>query len=156
MNRHEFMKGLVAAAATVAFPRFSHGEQQAIPDTYTYKTAGGCVIKADVFGADMSVRKPVIVNIHGGALMMGSRKAPPGWPAKESLPGWLDPKRKYVVVSIDYRLAPETKLPAIIQDIQDAFRWVREQGPRLFYIDPEKLGVAGGSAGGYLTLMSGF
>lgn len=62
----------------------------------------------------------------------------------------------YVVVSPDYRLAPETKLPSIIEDVQDAYRWVHEQGPRLFNIDPGRLAVAGGSAGGYLTLMTGF
>jgi acetyl esterase/lipase len=147
MHRLEFIKALAATAATAVVPRFANGQQQAVPHTYTYKIAGGCEIKADVFGVDMSIRKPVIVYIHGGALIEGSRKAPPDW---------LDPEGEYVVVSIDYRLAPESKLPAIIQDIEDAFRWVREQGPRLFNIDSEKLGVAGGSAGAYLTLMSGF
>src|SRR5262249_14133886 len=47
------------------------------------------------------------------------------------------------------------KLPAIIEDIQDAFRWLRKQGPELLMIDPDRLAVAGGSAGGYLTLMTG-
>jgi acetyl esterase/lipase len=60
------------------------------------------------------------------------------------------------VVSIDYRLAPETKLLAIIEDVRDAYRWTRETGAKLFRIDPERLAVAGGSAGGYLTLMTGF
>jgi dipeptidyl aminopeptidase/acylaminoacyl peptidase len=40
--------------------------------------------------------------------------------------------------------------------VQDAFRWVREQGPKLFQIDPGKLAVLGGSAGGYLTLTTGY
>ena len=39
-----------------------------------------------------------------------------------------------MVVSIDYRLAPETKLPAIVEDVRDACRWVRERGPKLFRI----------------------
>jgi acetyl esterase/lipase len=59
------------------------------------------------------------------------------------------------VVSIDYRLAPETKLPEIIEDVEDAFRWMRrDAGP--LNIDVERLAVCGGSAGGYLTLMTGF
>ena len=62
----------------------------------------------------------------------------------------------YALVSIDYRLAPNTKLPAIIEDIEDAYRWVRAQGPISFGADPNRIVVAGGSAGGYLTLMSGF
>jgi acetyl esterase/lipase len=105
------------------------------------------VVKADVYGSDANLRKPVILWIHGGALIFGSRATPPEW---------LNPDEPYVVVSIDYRLAPETKLPAIIGDLQDAYRWVREQGPRLFYIDPRRMCVAGESAGGYLTLMAGF
>ena len=62
----------------------------------------------------------------------------------------------YTLISLDYRLAPETKLPEIIQDIEDAFRWIRRDGPRLFNIDATRIAVVGGSAGGYLTLTSGF
>ena len=65
-------------------------------------------------------------------------------------------KGGYVVVSLDYRLAPETKLPAILEDLQDAFRWLREKGPELFSIDLERIAVMGGSAGGYLTLVAGY
>ncbi len=61
-----------------------------------------------------------------------------------------------MLVSIDYRLAPETKLPFIIEDLRDAYSWVHENGPRLFGADTRRIAVAGGSAGGYLTLMSGF
>ena len=39
-------------------------------------------------------------------------------------------KAGYVVVSIDYRLAPETKLPAILDDVKDAFAWIRSEGPK--------------------------
>ena len=62
----------------------------------------------------------------------------------------------YIVISIDYRLTPETKLPEIIKDVQDAWRWVHEQGPKRFGVDPQRVAAAGGSAGGYLTLMTGF
>jgi acetyl esterase/lipase len=61
----------------------------------------------------------------------------------------------YVLISIDYRLAPETLLPQIIGDVEDAFRWIRREGVRQFHIDPNRVAVIGGSAGGYLTLMTG-
>ncbi|MEZ4675975.1 MAG: alpha/beta hydrolase [Caldilineaceae bacterium] len=61
----------------------------------------------------------------------------------------------YTVISIDYRLAPESKLPEIIEDLQDAFRWIYGSGPRLLGIDPQWVGVVGHSAGGYLALMAG-
>jgi acetyl esterase/lipase len=118
--------------------------------TYTYKTAGETAIQADVYRAEDDKVRPVVVWIHGGALIVGSRDSVPS--------RLLDLCRKegYVLVSLDYRLAPEVKVPAIIDDIRDAFVWLHERGPKLLAIDPERIVVTGGSAGGYLTLMTGF
>ena len=117
--------------------------------TYAYKTVGDLQIKADVHRFDDDVARPVVIWIHGGALIMGNRGGLGG--VTEMM---LD--AGYVVVSIDYRLAPETMLPSIIEDLEDAFAWVRAQGPELFNADVSKIAVMGGSAGGYLTLTSGF
>jgi acetyl esterase/lipase len=111
---------------------------------------GGCEIKADVHQAAPGARKPGVLWIHGGALIMGSRRGLDGRFLGEVL------KRGFVAVSIDYRLAPETKLPGIIEDVQDAWRWLRKEGGERFGIAPDRIAVAGGSAGGYLTLMTGF
>jgi acetyl esterase/lipase len=146
MKRSEFIRVAAGAAGSLTV----RAQQAAAPTTYTYKTAAGCDIKADVYGADKAVRKPVVIFIHGGALIMGSRKGV----TRPFHAGLLS--SGYVVVSIDYRLAPETKLPAIIEDVRDAHRWVRKSGPKLFHVDPDRLAVAGGSAGGYLTQMTGF
>ena len=43
----------------------------------------------------------------------------------------------------------------LIDDLQDAVRWVREEGPRLYDIDAQRIAVVGHSAGGYLSLMAG-
>lgn len=59
------------------------------------------------------------------------------------------------VVSIDYKLAPEVMVPEIIEDVRDAFAWVRGAGAERFHFDPTKVAVTGGSAGGYLTMMTG-
>jgi len=48
-------------------------------------------------------------------LIMGNRESIPGWLAEACR------KNEYVLVSIDYRLAPETQLPLIIEDVEDAF-----------------------------------
>jgi acetyl esterase/lipase len=117
--------------------------------TVVYKTVGDLDIKADVYPVISAKPAPVLVLIHGGALMMGSRTG-----IRPAL-HFLCACAGFAQVSIDYRLAPETKLPAIIEDLQDAFRWVRGDGARRFYFDPERVGVIGWSAGGYLTLMSG-
>ncbi len=118
--------------------------------TYTYKNVDGVKIAADVYRPEDTEIRPVLVWIHGGALIMGNRN---GVPAQLMN---LCKTEGYALVSLDYRLAPEVKLPAIIEDIQDAFRWLGEEGPELLHIDPKQLVVAGGSAGGYLTLMTGF
>ena len=118
--------------------------------TYIYKRVGSLEIKADVYRSSQDTRRPVVVWIHGGALINGHREGISGRLRDAFL------KRNDIVVSIDYRLAPETQLPAIIRDVEDAFHWIRTQGPELFGADPDRIAVVGGSAGGYLTLTSGF
>ncbi len=118
--------------------------------TYAYKTVGDLQIKADVHRFDDDVARPVVIWIHGGALINGSRvDLHPFVPQMMLGAG-------YALVSIDYRLAPETMLPSIIEDLEDAFAWVRAQGPELFNADVSRIAVMGTSAGGYLTLTSGF
>lgn len=117
--------------------------------SYTYKTVGDLQIRADVHRLDDDVARPVVVWVHGGALIFGGR-------------GELNDVTRvmleagYILVSIDYRLAPETKLPAIIEDLEDALAWVRSRGSELFNARTDRIAVMGPSAGGYLTLMSGF
>ncbi len=117
--------------------------------TYAYKTVGDLQIKADVHRFDDSVVRPVVVWIHGGALIMGNRGGLFGVSEMMLEAG-------YVVVLIDYRLAPETQLPSIIEDLEDALAGVRTRGRELFNADTSKIAVMGSSAGGYLTLTSGF
>ncbi|GDY18988.1 hypothetical protein LBMAG56_03330 [Verrucomicrobiota bacterium] len=117
--------------------------------TVIYKQAGPLAIKADVYAyADTKVR-PVVVWLHGGALINGHRESVSQRVRNFAL------TNGYVLVSFDYRLAPETKLPGIIEDLEDAFRWLRREGPARFHTDPDRVAVTGGSAGGYLTLVTG-
>lgn len=119
------------------------------PVTFAYKTVGDCEIRADVFVPAAAAPHSVIVWIHGGALIMGRRTDLSHAHRQAYLAAG------HAVVSIDYRLAPETKLPAIVEDVQDAFAWVRERGPELFGADASRVAAVGHSAGGYLALMAG-
>jgi acetyl esterase/lipase len=120
-----------------------------VKKTYTYKSAGEVKVQLDVHRPDDTKTRPTLVWIHGGALITGNKSGVPR--------NLLDLSRDegYALVSIDYRLAPEVKVPDIISDLEDAFRWIREEGPKQAQLDPDKMIVTGGSAGGYLTLMSG-
>src|SRR5262245_47922954 len=114
LRRRTFFKLSTLGAASLAVSRaaFAEDEPQQ-PTTYTYKTVGEASIKADVHGAVSGKKRSVIVWIHGGALIMGSR-----FGIDRTLLRALI-EAGYVVVSIDYRLAPETKLPAILEDVRD-------------------------------------
>lgn len=146
MTRQRFLHALSAAATGFAASRAE--AQLDKPRTFTYKTAG-CAIRADVYGASEGAAKPALMWIHGGALIFGNREGI----ARPFRAGLLE--QGYVIVSIDYRLAPETKLPAIIEDVRDAWNWIRAQAKR-FGIDAGRIATGGGSAGGYLTQMTGF
>ncbi|HEX7900213.1 MAG TPA: alpha/beta hydrolase [Planctomycetota bacterium] len=120
-----------------------------VKTSYVYKEAAGVAIELDVHRDAGAEPRPVLVWIHGGALIMGSRGAVP----RHLLD--LCQAEGFALVSIDYRLAPQVKVPDILGDVEDAFRWIRGKGVELARLDPRKLVVSGGSAGGYLTLMAG-
>lgn len=61
----------------------------------------------------------------------------------------------FSVFSIDYRLAPETPLSSILEDVQDALNWLIKEGPKQFSIDAERIAVIGSSAGAFLALSTG-
>lgn len=118
--------------------------------TYAYKTVGDLMIKADVHQVDDNLTNPVIVWIHGGALITGGRESVPAWFRERALADGYD------IISLDYRLAPETRLPEIIRDLEDAFEWIHRLGSRVLDVDTSRVAVIGGSAGGYLTLVAGY
>ena len=136
--------------ATLAIASYQDVNAQDIAKkTYTYKTVQGLPIRADVYRAPDEIVRPAILYIHGGALIMGNRT----WLNSVQVQKYLG--AGYAVISIDYRLAPQTKLNEIIVDVDEAYRWVRIDGPKLFLIDPNRIAVVGHSGGGYLALMAG-
>lgn len=152
MNRffnYAIILGLVPAISLNAMNR-AEAQSKLIKTTVTYREVNGHEILADVYRPENQEVRPVIVWIHGGALIMGHREGIPSQIRE------LAAEKGYALVSIDYRLAPETKLPAIISDIEAAFRWLAKEGATQFRLDPNRIVVSGGSAGGYLTLVTGY
>lgn len=143
-----FLIGCLVAAAS-GFPAMAQTPRIKI-QTFVYKKVGELEIKLDVHRADDELKRKVAVWIHGGALINGGRQGIDGRVKKDMLGAG------YALVSIDYRLAPETLLPGIVEDLEDAFKWIRAEGPGRFNADVSKIAVLGGSAGGCLTLASGY
>lgn len=88
---------------------------------------------------------PLIVHIHGGGWMAGNKFPCP-------VVGMV--AEGYVVASVGYRFSQQAKFPAQIQDCQAAIRWLRANREK-YHLDPEKIGVVGGSAGGHLASLVG-
>ena len=88
-------------------------------------------------------RLPVIVSIHGGGYVYGTRGIYHHYCADLA-------RRGFAVVNFNYRLAPEAKFPAQLEDISAAFRWVKENA-EAYGLDLDRLFVVGDSAGAQLA-----
>ncbi len=91
---------------------------------------------------------PVIISIHGGAFKMGDKADGQIIPMLEGL------NRGYAVVGVNYRLSNEAKFPAQINDVKAAIKFLRANAEE-YKIDPNKIVVWGGSAGGNLASLVG-
>jgi acetyl esterase/lipase len=119
-----------------------------VKKTVIYKEDINLSIKADFYGTYQE-NAPVVIYIHGGGLIWGTREEI----SKEMIKLYTD--NGFSLFSIDYRLAPSTKLPEILNDIEAAIQWIQLEGPKQFSIDPKKIAVVGSSAGGFLALSTG-
>jgi acetyl esterase len=91
---------------------------------------------------------PMIVFFHGGGFVFGSMDS-----HYDGFCRALCGEAGCVVLSLDYRLAPEHPFPAATEDCRDAVRWAAAQAARLG-ADPARILVAGGSAGGNLAAVT--
>ncbi|MGA8979279.1 MAG: alpha/beta hydrolase [Pedococcus sp.] len=96
---------------------------------------------------DTEIEVPVIVFLHGGGFVQGNVVA------YDPLCSHLAARVRAVVVSVDYRLAPEHRAPTAAHDCIDATSWVAGQGPVL-RADTSRIGLCGDSAGGNLAAVT--
>ncbi|MFY0654939.1 MAG: alpha/beta hydrolase [Cyclobacteriaceae bacterium] len=112
----------------------------------TYLKLGDRELKLDLFiPKNLDNKTPCIVGLHGGAWIKGNRRN-----FHRACRGLAE--RDYIAASVSYRLAGEAPFPAQIQDIQAAIRWLKKNA-ETYQIDPDRIGVAGFSAGGHLATL---
>ena len=88
---------------------------------------------------------PAVLVVHGGAWRSGDRMQLRGYANALA-------KRGFACFAIDYRLAPNDKFPAQIDDCRQAVKWIRANAAE-YKVNPEKFGAIGYSAGGHLVCL---
>lgn len=167
MPLHPQCRALIDGAANAGVP-FDAGDYRAIRDGYARATAAylhptpalDSVVNLAFDGPAGSVRvrlyrpfranataAPALVYFHGGGWVVGDLDS------HDHLCRQLAGKSGVVVIAVDYRLAPEHKFPAAVEDTQAALRWVAEHAGEL-RLDATRLAVGGDSAGGNLAAVA--
>ena len=110
-----------------------------------YVTHGHPRQRLDVYRPPSAAAVPVVVRIHGGEFRGGTKS--------DHVPLWLL-EHGMAIASVDYRWSQDARLPAQIEDVKSAVRWLRARSGECG-IDGGRIAVWGESAGGYLAAMLG-
>ncbi len=111
-------------------------------DTHIPGPAGDIPIR--IYRPETFGPAPVIVHFHGGGWVVGSLDT------HDPFCRYLSNLARAIIISVDYRLAPEHKFPAAVEDAEAATRWALTHAAELGG-NPESVFVSGDSAGGNLA-----
>lgn len=115
----------------------------------SYKSTASRPLSLDIFSMakESDSFKPAVILIHGGGWSSGDRTLM--YPLADYLA-----KHGFITIPIEYRLSPEAKYPAAVDDIKDAVAWILKNG-REYNIDLNKIAIMGCSAGAHLASLVG-
>ncbi|HPT26513.1 MAG TPA: alpha/beta hydrolase [Bryobacteraceae bacterium] len=91
---------------------------------------------------------PAVIVVHGGGWQNGTKRSY----EKPILPVLTD--AGFAWFTINYRLAPQYKFPAAVEDVEAAIRWAKRNAKE-YKVDPNRIALAGESAGGHLVAFVG-
>ncbi len=114
--------------------------------TFTYDAANGLTL--DFYPAPTQGKKPCVIVVHGGSWAGGDSRQLPELNSELA-------KASYHVASINYRLAPQYKFPAPIEDLKVALNYLQSQASILL-IDTNNFVLLGRSAGGQIVLSAAY
>lgn len=121
---------------------FDSTKRGTIEKDVTYAVMGGRELRMDVYYPRSRGPWRCLIFIHGG-----------GWSDGDKAPLAIVPPG-FLVVSINYRLHPEARFPAMIEDVKCAIRFLRAHATT-FNLDPQHIGLIGHSAGSHLAALAG-
>jgi len=158
LTRRGFVKASGALAAAPAFTALSLQAQGPGPDMgnlrvekdIVFGKGGSKELTLDVYRppANVTSKRMAIVHLFGGGFFVGNKNA--GYILNDIKPLGA---RGYTNISANYRLQQENLWPAQIHDTKAAIRWTRANAERLG-VDPNRIVIAGYSAGGMLALLA--
>lgn len=114
------------------------------PDLHSVEQREADGIPIRVYRSDDRAKQPVVVFFHGGGWVLGNIQS------HDTVCRNLAQATNFTVISVEYRLAPEHKYPAAIDDAYFATQYVANNAD-ILGVDASKLVVAGDSAGGNLA-----
>jgi acetyl esterase len=149
-----FLAAAIALALLGAAPVLAQQTQRAAvtPDPAVEETkivwakAGNADLAATIYRPKTSALLPILVDIHGGAWSSGSHESDRLYCLELAKSGLL-------VVSVDFRQAPQFQHPAGSADVAAAVRFAR-MNSKMLNGDPSKIGLIGSSSGGHLALLA--
>ncbi len=142
------MRNLVFFLTTLAWSQTASVPSNVQADLDVEYSRVGERVFVDIFRpAASSAANPTVLAIHGGGFRAGKRTSYHQLCIKLA-------QRGYTCASMSYRLAPRHQFPAPVEDAKAAVRFLRANAAK-YNVDPLRIGVTGGSAGGHLALMVG-
>jgi acetyl esterase/lipase len=138
------LKGAPTAAApanAVLEPAYTRRED------VIYARKFGTALTMDVFTPRQNVNGAAVIFCVSGGWFSDHRGIPVGFFAEYI-------RRGYTVFAVVHGSQPRFTIPEVLEDMHRAVRYIRYHAAD-FHIDPERIGISGGSAGGHLSLMQG-
>ena len=128
---------------------FSIDECKSIAGDITYSTIGNRQLRLDLFSPapTNSSLHPVVMLIHGGGWSSGDKSLM--HPLADAIA-----QHGYIAVTVEYRLSPEARYPAGVNDLKNAINWLRQHGDE-YRIDINRITLLGCSAGAQLAGLVG-
>ena len=119
--------------------RYSKADEVCLLDVYKPKRSEKSQCDKRVCEENSNFKFPVIVSVHGGGWVYGDKKLYSFYCMELA-------RRGFAVVNFTYRLAPERKFPAALEDTNDVFKWILKNSSQ-YNLDTKNIFATGDSAG---------